>query len=126
MMTREELLKYAEETYHVKPDFPWMDTPEYGVLRHADTRKWFGLVMNIPARYIGRADEGLIDVINVKADPVFISMAVGKDGFYRAWHMNKEHWLTVALDEAPAEAVRMALDQSYEMTVNRKKGCRIR
>ena len=105
----------------MQPDFPWMDTPEAGVLRHADTRKWFGLLMRVPARCIGRPGDDLIDILNVKADPMFISVVVGHDGFYRAYHMNKEHWLTIALDEAAESGVEMALDQSFVMTEAKKK-----
>ncbi|MBR2263113.1 MAG: MmcQ/YjbR family DNA-binding protein [Firmicutes bacterium] len=120
-MTRDTLFQYAFDTYSVEPDYPWMETPEAGVLRHPDTRKWFGLVMRVPARCIGHPSEDLIDILNVKADPMFISVVVGHDGFYRAYHMNKEHWMTIALAEASDEAIRMALDQSYEMTERKRK-----
>ena len=35
--------------YDVKPDFPWDEKQyqTYGTFRHADTRKWFALIMNI-------------------------------------------------------------------------------
>ena len=120
-MTREELFAYAKATYGVEPDYPWMDLPEACVLRHKDSRKWFGLVMIISERNLGKAEDRLIVALDVKADPAFISMSVGKGGFYRAYHMNKEHWVTLHLGEASDDAVKMALDESFVLTEGKKK-----
>ena len=130
-MTREELFAYAKATYGVEPDYPWMDLPEACVLRHKDSRKWFGLVMIISERHLGKSalqpsegrppEDRPIVALDVKADPAFISMSVGKGGFYRAYHMNKEHWVTLHLGEASDDAVKMALDESFVLTEGKKK-----
>lgn len=36
------------EKYKARPDFPFKDFPLYRVFRHPVSRKWFGLIMNIP------------------------------------------------------------------------------
>ena len=49
-MTKEELFAYIEREYGVTPDYPWLDSPEGAVFRHADNRKWFALSMPVPRR----------------------------------------------------------------------------
>ena len=115
-MTREALFQYAKKCYGVIPDHPWMDDPISAVLRHADTKKWFGLVLRISTKQLGLTEDIKIDVLNAKADPAFISFNVGRNGIYRAYHMNKQHWITVRLDEAPDDVILMVLDQSFAMT----------
>ncbi|WP_346667250.1 MmcQ/YjbR family DNA-binding protein [uncultured Desulfovibrio sp.] len=48
MTNRESLLAHVRETYGVTPDFPWLRSPRYAVLRHAGNGKWFGLIMDLP------------------------------------------------------------------------------
>ena len=43
-MNRKGLEQLIFDTYSVEPDYPWMDTPESAVFRHAANRKWFALV----------------------------------------------------------------------------------
>ena len=47
-MNRKGLEQLIFDTYSVEPDYPWMDTPESAVFRHAANRKWFALVTTVP------------------------------------------------------------------------------
>ena len=47
-MNRKGLEQLIFDTYSVEPDYPWMDTPESAVFRHATNRKWFALVTTVP------------------------------------------------------------------------------
>ena len=50
---REKVIEYIREAYSVEPDYPFRDSPECPVFRHASTRKWFGLIMEVPRRRLG-------------------------------------------------------------------------
>lgn len=55
-MNRKGLEQLIFDTYSVEPDYPWMDTPESAVFRHAANRKWFALVTTVPGQQlVGRA-----------------------------------------------------------------------
>ncbi|MGC2871968.1 MmcQ/YjbR family DNA-binding protein [Ihubacter sp. mB4P-1] len=42
---------------------------------------------------------------------------LGQDGFFPAYHMNKQHWISIALSGAvPESEIRVLLSASYEMT----------
>ena len=119
-MTRKELEEYIYKTYKVSPDYPWKRDRENGVFRHADNNKWFAIAMKIPQNRLGTDSEKMIDIVNVKAEPVLISGLWNTPGFYPAYHMNKTNWITIALDgTAPDDMVKMLVNMSFEET--RKK-----
>ena len=51
-MNRKGLEQLIFDTYSVEPDYPWMDTPESAVFRHAANRKWFALVTKIGRAHV--------------------------------------------------------------------------
>ena len=119
-MNRNEFINYVQTAYGVKGDNPWQKDPESTVFRHIGNRKWFALVMRVKKHCIGVESDEYIDIVNFKCDKVMVGSALGNNGFYPAYHMNKENWITVALDErVPDEKLRMLVDMSYELT--RKK-----
>lgn len=119
-MNRNEFINYVQTAYGVKGDNPWQKDPESTVFRHIGNRKWFAIVMRVKRSSLGLNGEELIDIVNFKCDKVMVGSALGNNGFYPAYHMNKENWVTVALDESvPDEKLRMLVDMSYELT--RKK-----
>lgn len=121
-MTRKQMENLILEQYGIRPDHPWMKDPDSEVFRHSDNRKWFALMMNVPKSKLGLAGDGMLSIANFKCDPILIGLLREESGFFPAYHMNKENWITVALDgSAPDEKIRMLLDMSFRMTV-RKAG----
>jgi len=121
-MTKEELLVLIEREYNVKPDYPWLESPEGAVFRHGDNRKWFALSMPVPRRYAYPGETGEVDAVNVKCDPILIGMMRGEPGILPAYHMNKAHWVTILLDgTADDERLKFLLRQSFELTKSRKR-----
>ena len=97
-MDRKGLEQLIFDTYSVEPDYPWMDTPESAVFRHAANRKWFALVTTVPRSKLGLPGQQPVDIVNLKCDPILIGSLRAEPGFYPAYHMNKENWITAALD----------------------------
>ncbi len=120
-MNREELKAYILETYNVQSDFPWSSYPENEVFRHTDNKKWFALLMSIPREKLRLEGTEKIDVVNLKCDPFLIGSLRTKEGFYPAYHMNKEQWITVVLSDEVEEELKMLLDMSYEATARKSK-----
>lgn len=122
-MKRAELEKYVLETYNAEADHPWAGYPDYEVFRHSGSRKWFALAMDVPKRKLGLPEEGTLDVVNLKCDPVMIGDLLARDGFFPAYHMSKSGWITVALDGSVGEEeLKVLLDLSFRLTgVKRKR-----
>lgn len=99
-MTRDELQRYIFDHYSTEPDYPWADAPNHAVFRHGGNRKWFALVLDVPRNKLGLPGTQMIDVVNLKCDPILIGSLRGEPGIFPAYHMNKDRWLSVALTAA--------------------------
>ena len=120
-MTKDELLKYCSEAYGTIPDCPFEDDFVTTVLRHSDTRKWYGIVMQVSRHKFGFDSDEMIDVVNVKL-PVEMFGSFGKgDGVYPAYHMNKLHWISVLLPNASDDVVKFLINVSFEATKDKRK-----
>ena len=120
-MTKENFYKYCLETYGVSPDYPFEDDFETAVLRHADNRKWFAIAMHISRRKVGIESDEMIDVVNLKLPTEMFGSFSAEDGVYPAYHMNKLHWISVLLPDAPDDVIKLLLRASFEATKTKKR-----
>ncbi len=121
-MNREKLDKYIKNVYGVTAEFPWLSAPTFAVYRHQSNNKWFAVVMEIPKNKIGIEEDDNINVVNLKSAPLLIGSLILDKGVHPAYHMNKNHWLTVCLDGSVEEdKVKWLLDLSFELTDKKKK-----
>lgn len=69
-MNRTETEKFIHENFAgIIQDYPWTDTPEYTVFRHADNRKWFALIASVSYQTLGIDRPNIVNFINLKCDP---------------------------------------------------------
>lgn len=123
-MTKQEFFAYCLATHGTQPDYPFEEDFETAVMRHADTRKWYAIAMKVPRCKFGfTGEEGseAVDVVNLKL-PIEMFASFGADvGVYPAYHMNKLHWISVLLPDAPKDVVQFLTSVSYEATMGKKK-----
>lgn len=121
---RTEIFRYVKEQYGIEPDYPFPTDPSIPVLRHPDNRKWFALIMDVPGEKLSPALTGRPDVVNLKiGDPLLVDLLVRQPGFFRAYHMNHEKWISVLLDgTVPFPEICRWIDESYGVTALRRKG----
>jgi O-6-methylguanine DNA methyltransferase len=114
-----ELTAYIGKKYKVEPEHPWMKYPENMTFKEKINGKWFALIMPVAARKLGRNEDGEIFVVNVKAEPDFISLMSQTPGYMPGYHMNKQHWLTIFLDGTVlVEQIYDCIDASYELVTD--------
>ena len=66
-MTKQKFLEYCLDTYGTSPDYPFDEDFETAVLRHADNRKWYAIVMRVSRSKFGMDSDEVIDVVNLKS-----------------------------------------------------------
>lgn len=111
---KDQIEEYIKGKYGVAPEHPWGKYPENETFKALENDKWFALIMPVSRHSLGLQGTGMVWVINVKADPELIGMIVSTDGYLPAYHMNKQHWLTILLDgTVPEEQVYERIDESY-------------
>ena len=119
-MTKQELFEYCLDTYGTSPDYPFDEDFETAVLRHADNRKWYAIVMRVSRRKFGFDNDEVIDVINLKLPTEMFGSFGADEGVYPAYHMNKLHWISVLLSDAPDETVKFLINVSFEATEKKR------
>ena len=120
-MTKTELETYIASTFGISPDHPFARHPEVSVFRHPGSRKWFAVQMTVSRAMLGINEEGMIDIVNVKCDPEVLLSFRHQPGIYPAYHMNRNHWLTVALDgQADDGTMAFLLGISYDLTKGKR------
>ena len=120
-MTKQQILEYCLSTYNTSPDYPFDDLFETAVLRHNDNKKWYALVMRVSRRKFGIDSDEVIDVVNLKLPTEMFGSFGAADGVYPAYHMNKLHWISVLLPDAPDDVVNFLVNVSFEATKAKKK-----
>ena len=117
MRQAQQIFDYAANQYATQPEYLWAKYPEYAVLRHGNSKgKWYALIGKIRKTKLGLQEEGETDFINLKCPPDMVSILRQLPNFLPAYHMNKEHWLSIVLAQTPAENVWRLIDDSFMLT----------
>ena len=119
-MTKQEFFELCSSSYLTLPDYPFDEDFETAVLRHTDNRKWYALVMRVSRRKFGFDSDEVIDVVNLKLPTEMFGSFGAADGVYPAYHMNKLHWISVLLPDAPDGVVQFLVNVSFEATKDRR------
>lgn len=116
-MTVEEFLAGMAARYQAQPEYLWAKFPDNAVFRHPGSKKWFcALITQLPAHKLGLAQQGKVDIIDVKARPELVGGLRSLPGILPGYHMNKEHWISLLLAEVADETVWQLLADSFELT----------
>ena len=127
MNGRETTIAHIKKEYDVLPEYLWEGDFDTAVFRHNDNKKWFGIFMKVKCSTLGIEGEGTADVLNVKCDPLLVDLLVQKQGFLRAYHMNKRLWISIIPDRVEdIREVYGLIEQSFKLTdkksANKPKG----
>ncbi|MCD8027683.1 MAG: MmcQ/YjbR family DNA-binding protein [Erysipelotrichaceae bacterium] len=102
--------------YHDVPEFLWEDDDETGVFRNPRNGKWYGIVMYINQSKLDSKTDKEVEILNIKLDDK-VKELLNKDGYYRAYHMNKEKWLSIILDDTlDDEEIMQYVKTSHQFT----------
>ena len=101
-MNKEEILNYCLSLENTYKDTPFPGDFESVTMKHTKNKKWFALIM----------------YVNDKLYPNYSDILRNTyDYIIPAYHMNKEHWNTIIIDEKVDKSlVKELIEQSYELT----------
>ena len=113
---KERIIDHVKEFYGADPEYLWENTPNSGVFRNSINKKWFGAILDIPKSKLGFNDESIVYVLDIKCDPLMVGELQKQKGFFPAYHMNKDKWITVILDDTVKdETIFFLLEQSFDL-----------
>lgn len=112
-----EFIQQIQARYHISADYPWMQSPESAVFRHPHNQKWFALAINVKPISLGRNGTEYVEIVNLKAKPEQIGSLRQIKGILPAYHMNKEHWISVVLAEISPNLLWELVEESFYLTL---------
>ena len=111
-----EFIQQIQARYHISADYPWAQSPGSAVFRHPHNQKWFALAINVKPISLGRNGTEFVEIVNLKAKPEQIGSLRQIKGILPAYHMNKEHWLSLNLAEIDDTLLYELVDESFSLT----------
>lgn len=111
---RQKWTKWMTENIVPYQGNPFEKTEAMGFMVE-DKGKWYGLMMEVPLQKLGVASKANALVLNVKIHPEDKERLVATDGIYEAYHMNKKHWISIALNVCTDDAlIKECICTSYK------------
>ena len=119
-MQRERIEQYIQDRFSAEAEHLWAQYPNYSVFRHPASKKWFAIIRDIARSKLGLEGDSPVDVLDIKCSPLMIGSLLGEKGFLPAYHMNKDTWISILLDETvPDEKIYPLLELSYDSVAPR-------
>ena len=120
---RERITRYIQDTYGSQAEYLWADSPGNAIFRHPTSKKWYAALMRVLPEKLGLAGEEALDVMDIRCSTIMIGSLLSTKGFLPAYHMNKNHWISIVLDNSvPDDQITPLLELSYDsVTPKRRK-----
>ena len=119
------ITKAIKEKYGDEPEFEWEKFPGYATFRNRESKKWYGIIMNLDKSKLGENSTGEIEIIDIKLELNEIESLLKQEGFYPAYHMNKKSWITIILNNTISdEKILKLIEKSYSYTVENKNSAK--
>lgn len=110
------LISYVREKYGDELEFLWEKYPNAAIWRRKDTKKWYGLVMEISERKLGLDSDKDVEILDLRGKVDELQNLIDGVKYFAGYHMNKKNWLTIRLDgSVDFGEICTRLDASYTL-----------
>ena len=110
------VIDYCYKKYGDCLEFLWEKVDDNAIIRSTDTRKWYAVFMLIAKNKLGLEGEEIIEVLNLKLGKEKVSNLIDNKKYFKAYHMNKNYWITILLDESKSvKEILNLVDISYSL-----------
>ncbi len=108
LISRDEITELCLSFSGAYEDYPFRSSPETSAVRHTQNKKMFALIFQRQGK----------TWVNLKTDPMFGDfLKETHEAIVPAYHMNKEHWISVVLDDSlDCEIITQLVADSYRLT----------
>ena len=110
------VIDYCYKKYGDCLEFLWEKVDDNAIIRRKDTRKWYAVFMLIAKNKLGLEGEEIIEVLNLKLGKEKVFNLIDNKKYFKAYHMNKNYWITILLDESKSvKEILSLVDISYNL-----------
>ena len=117
----EDILCYAKGKYNSTAVQPFKSNPEIKALVTPND-KWYALFLDVEYNKLQKDSHiaSKVKIVNLKHIPSKISTVIDNRNIFPAYHMNKNHWISVVLDNnIDIEYVKELIELSYNLVNNK-------
>ena len=119
---RERITQYIQDTYGTQAEYLWADSPGNAIFRHSASRKWYAAMMRVLPEKLGLAEGEALDVMDIKCSTIMIGSLPSIKGFLPAYHMNKNHWISILLNDSVSDdQIIPLLELSYDSVAPKRR-----
>ena len=116
------LIDWVASQYGERLEFLWERLPDCAVWRHAGNQLWYAVLMRVSRHKITGQGNDKVDVLDLRYQRELLPDFVRhQKGVYPGWHMNKDNWISVILDETlTTDNIKTLIDNSREIAGSKK------
>ena len=119
---RGRITQYIQETFGTEAEYLWADSPGNAVFRHPASKKWYAAMMRVLPEKLGLPSGEALDIMDIKCDTIMIGSLLSTEGFFPAYHMNKNHWISIVLDGSVSDdQIIPLLELSYDSVAPKRR-----
>ena len=119
---RGRITQYIQDTFGTESEYLWADSPGNAVFRHPASKKWYAAMMRVLPEKLGLPSGEALDIMDIKCDTIMIGSLLSTEGFFPAYHMNKNHWISIVLDGSVSDdQIIPLLELSYDSVAPKRR-----
>lgn len=112
-----EIIKYIKEKYNDDLEYLWEKFSNNAVWRNKKNNKWYGILLVIPENKLGINSDEIVEIIDLRYQKESIKEKIDNVKIFPGYHMNKNNWITIKLDESvDIKEIFKLIDNSYVLS----------
>lgn len=117
-----EIIKYIKDKYNNDLEFLWERLKSKNAIwRNKVNNKWYAALLIVSERKLGIDSDEEVEIIDLLYQKDKIRDIVDNNKVYPGYHMNKDSWITIKLDNTvDIETIYTLIDNSYNISLEKK------
>lgn len=112
----QQVIDYVRKKYNGELEYLWKKDPHAAIWRNKDNQKWYGLVMTLEENKLFGESKELVEIIDLRYQKNEVDKVVDNKTIFKGYHMNKNSWITLKLDESlDIKKIYELIDNSFEL-----------
>lgn len=114
------VIDYVKQKYADDLEFLWQKFPKNAIFRNKTNQKWYLALLTVPQNRLGGASTEPIEILDLRYQKETIKEIVDNATIFPGYHMNKNSWITIPLDDRlPTNQICHLIDNSYILSLKK-------
>lgn len=115
-----EIIKYIKNKYNDELEFLWKKFDDNAIWRNKENNKWYGALLKISRKKLGIDSDEIVEIVDLRYQKENIIDLVDNKKIFQGYHMNKNNWITIILDDSmKTKDIFGLIDNSYDLSLKK-------